>query len=82
MMPVSVVPRETRSLERQDRPNSSVTNRRQQPTESWTFHGTGPGAAEVFVDNNDALEAKGNCAFAQIILPPLTLQACTYLLHR
>jgi hypothetical protein len=82
MMPVSVVPRETRSLERQNRPHSSVTNCGQQSAESWTFHGTCPGAAEVFVDHNEALEAKGNCAFAQIILTALTLQACTYLLHR
>src|SRR6266702_4221659 len=74
MMPVSVVPGETRSLERQNRPNSSVTNCGQQPAESWTFHGTCPGATEVFVDHNDALKTKGNCAFAQIILPALTLQ--------
>src|SRR5260370_32809170 len=81
VVPVAVVPSQTRGFERQHRTHFPGAYCGQQTTEARPLDGASSGAALVFIDDHHTLEAERVCPFPQIILASLSFQARAHLLH-
>src|ERR1700758_2089231 len=79
MVPVTVVPRQPRRFECQNRAHIAGTHRRQKATESWALNRSSAGTAQVIIYHNDALKSQIMCTFLKIVLPTLALQVITHL---
>src|SRR5712692_3762011 len=82
VVPVVIVPGQTRCFERQNSSHATRADSRQQTAKAGTLYGASSGAAQIFIDDNYPLEAERLRPFSQIILASLSFQARAHLLHR